>query len=140
MNFDATFVHKAMCVVNGGFHMSEAEATKLCALMGSREEFLAWLLLRDNLASKHPEIGEALVAAAGSVVSSAATPRKESGFPIFERKADLAIEAAMKSLIEASESSTKAAKSLNDELDALATYHGRLDLIRYSLGLSEKKD
>lgn len=136
MNFDGAFVHKVMQILHGGFTMTQAEADALSALVGSREEFLAWLLLRDDLAAKHREIGEALLAASASVVVSVSPPRTESGFPIFERNKALAVEAAMKSLIDASESSRRAARGLQEELGALASHQGRMQSIRHTLGLN----
>jgi len=129
MNFDGAFVQSVMRIIDFDFRMNEVDSQRLSGLLGSREEFVAWLLLRRDLTTKFPEVGDALLTASTSVAVSTASPRSESHFPIFERSAHLAIEVAMKSLIEASESSRRATEKLNEELSALAKHCGRIDLI-----------
>ena len=139
MRFDGAFVYEVMHIVDGGFTLTRDEAEALCARLGSREEFVAWLLLRGDLTKKHREIGEALVAASASVVSATTTPRTGGGFPIFENQANLDIEAAMKSLVEASEMSRSAAETLQGKIGALASRQSRMNMIRQSLGLNVKE-
>ena len=136
MRYDGAFVYEVMHIVDDGFTMTRDEAEALSARLGSREEFVAWILLRGDLTKKHREIGEALVDASASVVSTTATPRMETGFPIFENQANLDIETAMKSLIESSEMSRLAAETLQGKIGALASHRNRTDMIRQSLGLT----
>lgn len=138
MNFNGRFVYEVMSIINGGFVMSRSDATSLSALLGSREEFAAWLLLRSELPAKHPRIGEALAAVSSTVVTSAATPRAESGYPIFEHEMALEVEKAMKSLIEAEEASRKKAEDLEKKLNHFPSYPKKTGVIRHSLIMNWK--
>jgi hypothetical protein len=120
MNLDGAFVRTVMRIVCGEFAITSTEADALSVLLGSREEFLAWLLLRKKLAAKYREIGEALVETAAAAVVIFATPRKESTFPVFEREDWLVLEKAMKSLIAASDTARDATEEINAALASFA--------------------
>jgi hypothetical protein len=120
MNLDGAFVRTIMRIC-GEFAITSTEADAICTLLGTRDEFLAWLLLRKNLAAKHRDIGEALVESAAAGVVDFATPRKESAFPIFEREDRLALEKSLKALVAASDSSLPVTADVTAALTSIAS-------------------
>lgn len=135
MNIDSTFIRNIMRIVHGSFVLKIHEAEALRALLGSREEFLAWLLLRNKLAVTYPEIGLALVDVASSSVVTSSTRRKESAPSPYEREDMLKMETAIKTLLEASKASDPAAHEVNVAVTSFAARHGNDALLGKVLGI-----
>ena len=135
MNLDGAFVRTIMRIC-GEFAITSTEADGICTLLGTRDEFLAWLLLRKNLAAKHRDIGEALVESAAAAVVVFATPRKESTFPVFEGQDRLALEKSLKALVAASESSLPIIADVTTALTSIASRRPSEATISQSLGIA----
>ena len=136
MNFDKYFVQNVMKILNINFAMDVAEAESIRSLVGSREEFLAWLLLRKEVAIRNPALGAALAEVASLTCVGFVTERQERGYPIFEKKDRIALEGAMKALMMASEASKEASSEVNNIIGSLAVREGKEFPVRHILGLA----
>lgn len=113
MKIDAAAIRNIMQIVHGKYTVNSREAEALSKLLSSREEFLAWLLLRNRYAALHTEVGTALVDAASSTVVIPMSRCKESNFPVFAQQEILSMEMAMRSLVEANKTTLDAADEIN---------------------------
>jgi hypothetical protein len=81
--------------------LSEPESRRIVEVLESREEFLAWLLLKQDIMKPMPEASAALMRAAlGSV--DTVEPRR-AGFPIMQQRRRTELESTLKSLLGSSE-------------------------------------
>jgi hypothetical protein len=124
MSIDKNFVMHAMRIIYGEFVLKSDEADELVKLLGSREEFLSWILFRRGLMVDFPEIRHALEEAANAKVVTPSNRRVEDEFPFFKKNNMLEAEAAFKALLDASEKVRKEVDEANDALKFFSFHHG----------------
>ena len=103
--------------------VAAGEAASLLALVGSREELLAHLLLRRDSLSAHPDIVAAIQRVASSGGREPATPRRQYDDFALSRQAYQQLDDRLKSLV------TAAARSIADFSNtesAMRTYYERI--------------
>lgn len=132
MNIDGNAIRNIMRIVSGKYVLNRSDADALGKLLGSREEFLAWIFLRNKYSELHPEVGHILAEVAASTVATPASRSKESGYPVFEQQDRLAMESAMRSVIEASETSQHV-NEVDTALISFASRNGSDALIGHTL-------
>lgn len=140
MTFDGDFIRSIMRILYGKFVLTSREAEALAALLGSREEFLAWLLLRNGLAAKDDAIGHVLRDVATSAIVTSTTRRIESGYPVFERQDMVAMETEMKALLHATEAARDQSNKVNAVMISYMTRHGNDVLIGQTLGIRFREE
>ena len=112
MHLNAEFIQHISQILRGRSVRSRQQAESLRALLQTREEFLTWMIVHDNLLQHYPEVASALKEQVARHVHQPSTKRKESNFPLAHRREALEIETATKSLLEAIEDTRSDAEKL----------------------------
>jgi hypothetical protein len=114
MRIDGPLISRIMQFLHGRVVLDTAEAVRLCTLLQTRDELVAWLLLQSRVSAELPSVSHALQSVALSSVVSPATPCKRGRFPIATRKAALELETAMRDFLHANEGLATQARHLHE--------------------------
>lgn len=120
MSIDKIFVMHAMRIIYGEFVLKSDEADELVKLLGSREEFLSWILFKKEFVVDCLEVRHALEEMVNTKVVTPSSRRVEDEFPALKKKSILEVEAAFKALLDASEGMQKDVDGVNDVLKSFA--------------------
>lgn len=100
MSLDATLLRKALRMF-ASKSVSQEDAEELAVVLDSREEMLAYLVLRTDFLKVHPDVGKAILQAAKEGGYEAVTVRRSDGPIAATRRAGADMENCVAALISA---------------------------------------
>lgn len=121
MQLNGKLVRDTFRILHGKAVLSGRDADELSALLGSREELVAWLFVHGKIGVMHPEIHAHLKKIADAAIVIPSTPRKDKNYPMNRKTTAIAVEAALKAVFEAAALSNSDVDSLNAILNKLET-------------------
>jgi len=138
MRLEPAFLMDVMRVMTGRVVMQE-EAAILANRLGSSEELLAWIFLRQHFGDAEPQIAQRLIDLARNNTVRAETRRIETNYPLDLQRINLELESRLKELLDASVSMSSAASKAYDCAVGYSFHAKGAESIRHILAIVQNK-